>query len=139
VASLRYYIDTSAYLAVLFGEQGHESLIPYFQNGFLLSNVLMVVEAQRNIIRFAREGTIGAPEMQRALQRLEEDVERFTFRELTLDLCRNRVMPLVSTPRWLDLVHLRTALWFHAQAPLTKVVSCDESLLAAARELSLPT
>ena len=59
-------------------------------------------------------------------------------RDLTLDLCTGRVMPLVSTPRSLDLIHLRTAIWFHEREPLTRFVSRDRPQEAAARELGLP-
>jgi hypothetical protein len=44
----------------------------------------------------------------------------------------------VSTPRTLDLAHLRTALWFHAQEPLTRFVSLDAAQREAAKELGLP-
>jgi hypothetical protein len=47
-------------------------------------------------------------------------------------------MPLVSTPRSLDLVHLRTALWFHRERPLSRFVSLDTAQNQAARELGLP-
>jgi len=47
-------------------------------------------------------------------------------------------MPIVSTPRSLDLVHLRTALWFHQRQALTRFVSLDTPQTQAARELGLP-
>ena len=53
----------------------------------------------------------GAP---RRLDRLDRDLGHLPC-ETTFDLCRGRAMPIVSTPRSLDLAHLRTALWFHQQ------------------------
>jgi hypothetical protein len=47
-------------------------------------------------------------------------------------------MPAVSTPRSLDLAHLRTALWFHDRQKLTRFVSLDERQSLAAQELGLP-
>ena len=47
-------------------------------------------------------------------------------------------MPIVSTPRSLDLAHLRTALWFHEREPLARFVSLDATQIQAARELRLP-
>ena len=44
-------------------------------------------------------------------------------------------MPIVSTPRSLDLAHLRTALWFHEREPLSRFVSLDTAQTQAAREL----
>jgi hypothetical protein len=47
-------------------------------------------------------------------------------------------MSIVTTPRSLDLAHLRTALWFHEREPLTRVVTLEETLATAAREAGLP-
>jgi hypothetical protein len=47
-------------------------------------------------------------------------------------------MPIVSTPRSLDLVHLRTAAWFHERQGLTRFVGLDSAQNQAARELGLP-
>lgn len=47
-------------------------------------------------------------------------------------------MPVVSTPRSLDLAHLRAALWFHQQAKLTRFVTLDASREIAARQLGVP-
>ena len=57
---------------------------------------------------------------------------------MSLDLCRGRVMPVVSTPRTLDLAHLVTAVWFHEQEALDRFVSLDAKQNQAARELRLP-
>jgi len=47
-------------------------------------------------------------------------------------------MPVLSTPRSLDLAPLRTALWFHEQEKLTRFVSLDEGQILAAAEIGLP-
>jgi hypothetical protein len=47
-------------------------------------------------------------------------------------------MPVLTTPRSLDLIHLRTALAFHRERPLTRFVSLDGALNSAAREMGLP-
>jgi hypothetical protein len=47
-------------------------------------------------------------------------------------------MPVITTPRSLDLAHLRTAVWFHEQDPLIRFVSLDGDQTMAARELGLP-
>src|SRR5688572_20002402 len=71
--------------------------------------------------------------------RVTSDIDQFVLRDFTLDLCDALPIPAVITPRSLDLVHLRTALWFHAQAPLSKFVTLDASQAQAGRELGLPT
>jgi len=60
------------------------------------------------------------------------------LRELTLDLCESNVLPAVATPQSLDLVHLRSALWFHAAERMDRFVTMDGAQEQAARELGLP-
>lgn len=134
----RLYLDTSAYLCILLGEDGSERLSRETEGAELLSSVLLVLEAKRNLIRLAREGILASSQYKTALDRLEQDVARFTLRDLTLELCQSITMPPVATPRTLDLVHLRTALWFHAVRKIERFVTMDTALEQAAKELGLP-
>jgi hypothetical protein len=133
------YLDTSAYLCVLLGEEGAMPIAHETRGAALLSSVLLVLESRRNLIRLAREGTLTASEYKACLNRLEQDRPRFVLRDLTLELCDSSVLPAVATPRSLDLAHLRTALWFHSEKPLDRFVTMDESQAEAARELGLRT
>ena len=74
----------------------------------------------------------------RCMERIDEDTAAFALRDLTLELCASNLMPAVSTPRSLDLAHLRTALWFNASEPLHRFVTMDASQRQAARDLGLP-
>jgi hypothetical protein len=134
----RFYVDTSAYLCMLLGEAGHEALRRELSGAELVSSVLLVLEAGRNLVRLSREGLLSAAEFQHCTSVMHGDIEQFQLRDLTLDLCGSRTMPAVSTPRSLDLVHLRTALWFDEQAKLTRFVSLDEEQKVSAAELGLP-
>ncbi len=138
MTSPRYYVDTSAYLCILLGEKGHGRLENEISGASLLSSVLLVLEATRNLVRLARSEYLSPGELQDALARLDADRELFALRDLTLDLCSGPAMPVVSTPRSLDLAHLRTALWFQDQDPLARFVTLDERQKQAARELGLP-
>jgi hypothetical protein len=135
----RLYLDTSAYLCVLLGEDGATAIVNESRGAALLSSVLLVLETRRNLVRLAREGTLKPPEYKACLNRLEQDRKRFVLRDLTLDLCDSNVLPAVSTPRSLDLAHLRTALWFHSEEPINRFVTMDESQAEAAKELGLRT
>ena len=104
----------------------------------LLSSVLLVLESRRNVICLARGGDITAENCQACLERIDKDVEHFALRDLTLDLCVSGTMPVVSTPRSLDLIHLRTALWFHDELKIDRFLTADQAQAAAARELGLP-
>jgi len=131
-------LDTSAYLCILLGEEGSARLAKETAGAELLSSVLLVLEARRNLIRLAREGTLAAAQYKACMDRVERDVELFVLRDLTLDLCASNLVPAVATPRSLDLAHLRTALWFHAAEHLDRFVTQDGSQAQAARELGLP-
>jgi PIN domain nuclease of toxin-antitoxin system len=134
----RLYMDTSAYLCILLGETGHERLIRETTGAELLSSVVLALEAGRNLVRLSREGILTPADFQRCVSVLSDNMQQFVLRDLTLDLCNSMAMPAVSTPRSLDLAHLRTALWFHQQAKLSRFVTLDESQRMAARQLGLP-
>ena len=138
MAAGRYYVDTSAYLCVLLGEVGWEPLSKTLEGGHLLSSVLLALEAERTLVQLSRSGRLSSATLQDALARVEQDLARFTLRDLTLDLCISRVMPIVSTPRSLDLAHLRSAVWFHQREPLARFVSLGAVQVQGARELGLP-
>jgi hypothetical protein len=138
VAARRYYVDTSAYLCLLLGEAGWQRLAGELDGGHLLSSALLALEAERTLVHLSRAGQLTPADLQNAIDRLTRDLDHFALRDLTLDICHWRVMPIVSTPRSLDLAHLRTALWFHQRQPLTRFVSLDAPQNQAARELGLP-
>lgn len=133
----RLYVDTSAYLNVFLREPDHERIAAELTGAQLLSSALLPLEASRTLIHLTRTGRLSM-DLGHALDELDTDLAVFTFRELTIDLCRGRAFPLASTPRSLDLAHLRTALWFHEERPLTRFVSLDREQNLAARELGLP-
>lgn len=125
-------------MCLLLGEPGWQRLDTELRDAQLVSSVLLVLEGDRTLIHLSRAGRLSAAESQIAFDRLVAGLDSFTLRDVTLDLCESRVMPLVSTPRSLDLVHLRTASWFHREQPLTRFVSLDAAQNQAARELGLP-
>lgn len=133
-----FYVDTSAYLAILLGQNGGREIQREIRGARLVSSALMVLESTRNLVRLTRAGKITTTEYGRCITRLEADLAFFTIRDLTLDLCMGSTMPVVSLPRTLDLAHLRTALWFHAQSPLERFVTLDRDQREAATELGLP-
>jgi len=134
----RLYLDTSAYLCLLLDQEGSERLSGETAGAQLLSSVLLVLEARRNLVRLAREGHLTADDYKRCIERLDEDTDLFVLRDLTLDLCQSTTLPAVTTPRSLDLAHLWTALWFHAEEKIDRFVTKDMSQEHTAKELGLP-
>ena len=104
----------------------------------LLSSVLLLLETKRNLTRLARDRALSLSEYRTLMDRVGQDMEMFTLRDLTLDLCESNVLPAVVTPRSLDLAHLRTALWFHMAEPIDRFVTMDTAQADAAQELGLP-
>lgn len=135
-AERRYYVDTSAWLSVVLGHG--PALIAEFRGAQLVSSVLLVIEAHRNLVRLAREGQIDADQLQQALEQLDRDLELMELQDVDMAFTRDRTMPVLTTPKSLDLIHLRTAVQFHQEQALTRFVSLDRGLNAAARELGLP-
>ena len=134
----RLYLDTSAYLEVLLGDRRSPGLKKDAAGAELLSSVLLVLEARRNLVRLARQKLLDATQYSACLSQVDSDIDRFNLRDLTLDLCGAGPQPLVATPRSLDLVHLRTALWFHDEQPIDRFVTLDARQEQAAREMGLP-
>jgi len=134
----RLYLDTSAYLCILLAEEGWERLSRDTDGAELLSSVLLILEARRNLIRLAREGALEPELFETCIERVEQDTSLFVLRDLTLDLCQSNLLPAVATPRSFDLAHLRSALWFHADQRIDRFVTLDGSQEQAARELGLP-
>jgi predicted nucleic acid-binding protein len=134
----RLYLDTSAYLCILLAEEGSARLSEETAGAELLSSVLLVLEARRNLIRLARDGTLKPEQFTQCMDRVAEDTELFVLRDFTLGLCAPNPLPAIATPRSPDLAHLRTALWFHAADSLDRFVTIDGSQAHAAKELGLP-
>jgi hypothetical protein len=138
VRSRRLYLDTSAYLCMLLGQEGADRLSKETMGAQLLSSVILVLETRRNLVRLAREDRLGLDDYKNCIDRLEQDLGLFLFRDVTLDLCQSNMLPAVATPRSLDLVHLRTALWFHDAEKVDRFVTMDASQEQAAKEFGLP-
>lgn len=134
----RLYVDTSAYLAVVLGEDHGAEIEARFQGAELLTSALLFLEAPRALVRLARQGQLTEDRYLELTERVREDQHWFLVRELTLPICTEHVFPSVSIPRSLDLAHLRTARRFHLDLPLTAFLSLDRAQLRAAQQLGLP-
>jgi prevent-host-death family protein len=133
----RLYLDTSAYFAALLDEE-RADVAGELHEAEVLSSVLLVIEARRNLVRMARERRLTVEHYRAAMDRIASDCQAFILRDLTLDLCEAHPVPAVATPRSLDLVHLRTAQWFHHQQPIDRFLTMDAVQRDAAREIGLP-
>jgi hypothetical protein len=134
----RVYLDTSAYLASLLNEGRAAFVRATVEKAEVVASVLLLAETWRTLVRLSREGHLPVQSYIVLVRQLELDRETFALYPVTYDLCTSTRMPTVATPRTLDLIHLRTALLFHEQSPLTTFLSLDSHQNQAAVELGLP-
>lgn len=132
------YLDTSAYLGILLHEKGGEEIRKFLTDKPLCSSTLLILEAERNLIRMNREGILEADGCAVALTKLKEDAELFLLKDLSLDLCLTSLFPAVQIPRSSDLVHLRTARWFQDHGGLEAFLTLDVKQRRVAQEFGLP-
>jgi len=135
----RVYLDSSAYLAMLLGEEAGAEIERRVESAEVLSSVLLVLEAIRTLVRLSREGRMSEAFYDEAMGRLRQDLEGMRLRNLTLDLCQGLSFPAITLPKSSDLAHLRTAVSYHVESPLSAFLSLDKAQLRAAYELGLPT
>ena len=134
----RLYVDTSAYLCMLLAEHGADRLSAETSGAELLSSVAARPGNAAESGPAGERGRVDAGAVQACLDRVDQDQQLFVLRDLTLDLCESNPLPAITTPRSLDLAHLRTALWFHRDSHIARFVTMDGSQEEAAQELGLP-
>lgn len=133
----RAYIDTSAYIAVLLGEQESEKILKLIHGVELCSSTFLLLEVERNLTRLAKQNIFSIKTYEQAKEKLIQDKELFILKDFTADLCLNGIFPAISTPKSADLLHLRTAKWFQFKLGLDFFVTLDRSQAEAAREIGL--
>lgn len=132
------YVDSSAYIEHL-TTGVHAKEVAAQLTGFVWkSSTVLALETYRGLSRLVRERHISISQFHQCVDRLDEDLLEFELKDATLEICTGHVLPPLSLPKSLDLLHLRTAMWFHKQAPLSRFVTLDNSLRKAAKELGLP-
>lgn len=129
------YLDTSAYLCILLGEEGNAKLLKKIAKKQLCSSSLLVLEAERNLIRMSRENMLNSSAYFAGKKALLVDIEKMLLKDFSLDLCLLNTFPAIKTPRTLDLAHLRTALWFREQRGCNEFLTLDRHQAECAQEL----
>jgi hypothetical protein len=66
-------VDTSAYLCILLAEDGWEALSAELAGGEMMSSVLLLLDANRNLIRLTRERTLTTDQYESCTERLRQD------------------------------------------------------------------
>ena len=74
-------------MCMLLREQGSDTLIQETTGAELLSSVLLILEAKRNLVRLTREGVLQPDQYKECLARIEAEADFFLLSDLTLDIC----------------------------------------------------
>ena len=125
------FLETSALLRMLFGEQGGDLVVKRLQEaGRAIASRLMRVEAERALIRLG----LDRPRSHRQVLGLERELKllwpKIDFIEVSRDICdlAGRLAPR-SRLRTLDAIHLATFFRVRELDPTIEILTFDERIL----------
>lgn len=133
----RSYVDSSVYIAILLNESRAKKARAILRGDGLCTSSVLFLETERTLVRLAREKAISSAELIPLREQANADVNLFAVREPVLEIALSNEFPTISTPRSLDLLHLRTAIWFKRNGGLRLFVTLDSKQRSAAQEMGL--
>lgn len=129
------YIETSALLAAIL-EQDAEAIGQLRADGLRVTSALTIAEAGRVIVRGARTGLLTASEERAAARKLRTFERRCHILAITDEILVRARRPFPFEPiRTLDAIHLATAEFLGEPPSLITIVTRDERIQRAGREL----
>jgi len=133
------YVETSAVLRWLFGQERADRVASFFEAVHRpLSSVLTILEARRAIVRASRERRIQRPRALQLERLLTHASETWTLLEITEHIRFRAARPFPVEPvRTLDAIHLSTSLEFAQVFPNLSVLSFDDRILDNLEPLGL--
>jgi predicted nucleic acid-binding protein len=129
-----FYLDASALVKVVAGEQGAEDLAAYLEGVELTSSELVLAEVPRALRRKA-VGTPGFP-LEAVLERAGAFIDSLGLRPVDDALLIGAGMLAEPALRSLDAIHVATALHLY---PLDAFITYDKRQAAVARLAGLRT
>lgn len=134
------YVESSAVLRWLLAEpSGEEVLRKMGSYEPVVSSVLTLVETQRALARFERQGALKAAQSQRLSAMFLREADSWTLLDLTRPILERAAGTFPVEPlRTLDALHLATALEFLRLYDQLAILSCDQRILSNLPALGLP-
>ncbi len=134
---MNLYVESSAVLAWLLGEpEGTDVRERLGQAEIVLASDLTLVECERVLIRAGAIGRIGEADAADRRGRLIQAAEHWAVLRLGEEVVSRARRPFPTEPiRTLDALHLAAALQARSLVPGTLLLSLDDRIRAAAREL----
>jgi predicted nucleic acid-binding protein len=125
------FLETSALLRMLFGEEGGDRISERLRNAErAVASRLVRVEVERVLIRLS----LDQPKNQKQVVELERELKHFwpkiDFIEMTRDICdlAGRIAPQ-SRLRSLDAIHLATYFRMRELDPNIEILTFDERIM----------
>lgn len=133
------YIESSAVLAWLLGEPNGSKIASILnQTDVIAASALTFLEAERNLIRAEKEGSLLPADRQKLKGLLTKSAAQWTRMEITEGVQARVKEPFPMEPvRSLDAIHLATMLEFVEIFPELTVLSQDQRILANLESLGL--
>jgi hypothetical protein len=130
------YLDTSAYLAILFGEKSGDK-IQKIISGKIYSSWLLYCEAKRTILHYRRQNWVDDAQLNSLLDQFNADCEVIGFCALNDAVLKGAAFPSSVLPKSSDIAHLQTALFLRGQSLIEVFISRDIVQINAAKEMGL--
>ncbi len=134
----RVFVDTSAYLVWALNQAGAAEIEEQLTESNLFASSILFIEAERALLQLTRTKIVSPTQGIKLRESLVSHANHFTVREPSLELCLSNRFPAVTTPKSANLIHLRTALWFHENEALDLFLTTDKHQSVAAAEFGLP-
>lgn len=134
---MKLYAESSAVLSWVLVESRLSRVFPLLtQAELIVASELTLLECDRTLIRAVSMGNLNQGQLNTRREELEELAEGWDILELRKDIMDRARMPFPSEPiRSLDAIHLASALAARAALPDLEVLSLDNRIRTAARQL----
>lgn len=134
----RVFVDTSAYLVWTLNQAGAAEIEKQLTGASLFASSILFIEAERALLQLTRTKILNPTQGIMLRESLVAHASYFTVREPSLELSLSNRFPAVTTPKSADLIHLRTALWFHENEALDLFLTTNKQQAIAAAEFGMP-
>ena len=103
----------------------------------LATSSILFLESHRNLLRLMQSETISEDMYFDLLECIDQDYRNFIVKNVDADVVLSKAYPVAMLPKSLDLIHLRTCLWFGRTFPDCSFLTFDKKQARAAKQMGL--
>lgn len=124
------FVESSAFLRVLFEETGYEAAAAAMASAHsLLASRLLRLEAERVVLRASQRSKNPLRVRSELGRELRAAWPRFDFVEMTAEICGQAgLIAPESSLRSLDAIHVATYYWLKERVPELKMLTFDKRI-----------